>query len=104
MAIAFHPGFVNWLCYLSADYVSDTAAMAVFFLNRPIKDDREKNIRHERTSALMVAGLAGCDIDDIHPEVSITSEGEEFAASFKREHDITGNDRIHPGSRQLHFR
>lgn len=88
VAIALHPGlYQNYLTLRSGarERVGYTGWGGGFFLTHRVQDDRAVRIRHEVESALEVVALIGCKTTNTELKVSVTQEGEAFAASFLKE-------------------
>jgi ADP-heptose:LPS heptosyltransferase len=76
-----------------------------FFLTRAAIDDRQTRVRHEVESALEIAGIFGCSIEEKALHISASPEGEEFAQRFYCEANLEAPVIfIHPGSRQEYIR
>jgi len=107
LAIALHPGITqNYLTFTSgAKYrVGYTGWGGGFFLTHTLKDDRSTRIRHEVESALEVVGGK---TEDKKLDISITEEGEKFAADYFKENNLSSNQpvvAIHPGARQEYIK
>lgn len=110
LAIALHPGLrQNYLAFKSgARFRSGFSGWGGgFFLTHKIKDDRISRIRHEVDTALEIAGLLGCAARSKDLEVSLTTEGEKFAADFFKNHQLSPRGPVivvHPGARQDYIR
>lgn len=108
VAIALHPGlYQNYLTFRSGatKRVGYTGWGGGFFLTHRIHDDRAVRLRHEVESALEVVALVGCKTTKTNLELSVTQEGEAFAASFLATKKILHPwVVIHPGARQPYIR
>ncbi len=110
LAVVLHSTI--WWCLLA--YLSSAPYRIVyeergggFLLTYPILPKQDNEVLHELDNTLDIVRIVGADVNDKHPYVCVTKQGESFAEAFFRDNGIGKFDKIvamHPGARQEYIR
>lgn len=78
-----------------------------FLLTDPIPPKKDDEVIHELENTLDIVRTVGADVNNKHPYVCVTKQGERYAKTFFRKMGISNQDKIvaiHPGARQEYIR